>query len=200
MLCKLFFVLLNPLKRIGLIAMKFSVNFWGKYHDQISSDLKDFVFEQYLSKDTIFIYCDASASREHGQVAIACYLMGKTNSVVKYQVVNTGMHPSKIQIGELRAIIFALNIFEKYIFFTPERIVIYTDISEIKDILNEEIVFKVEELRKNQRKLIKTLTQKMERNPDLSITIEYLDRDRKKHNPFHKAAHNAALKLLRSLK
>ncbi|PKC52179.1 hypothetical protein RhiirA1_482105 [Rhizophagus irregularis] len=36
------------------------LNFWGKYREQISKELTEFVYEQYLSSDTLYIYCDSS--------------------------------------------------------------------------------------------------------------------------------------------
>lgn len=181
------------------MTLKYNKYFWGIYEDEVPTILKDFVFGQYLSKDTIFIYCDASASTENGYVTVACNFIGKTNSMVKYQAIKVGSHPSMSLIGEFRAVIFALNMFEKYIYYRPKKIVIYSDVFEIIAAMEEKVSFKVKELSQEQRKLISTLIEKRRKNPHLIIEIKHLNFEKKKFNPFHKAAHNAALSLLRSI-
>jgi hypothetical protein len=40
-------------------------NFWEGFEEKVSNELKNMIYEQYLSSD-LFVYCDASQKRDIG--------------------------------------------------------------------------------------------------------------------------------------
>lgn len=99
--------------------------------------------------------------------------------------------------GELQAVMSSLSNFDKYMNTFTKEIVIYSDVDDIIKILNLDVIFKkVSSLMKLQTNLIQQFDHKQREYPNLLLSIEYLSNDLKTYNPFAKAAHNAARKIL----
>ena len=173
-------------------------NFWGKYEREVPETMKEVIYNQYYSHETIYIYiyCDCSMDKEKNMMAIASSYIQDGFITVK----STVIYPpndclGKNIYGELHAVISCLNNFEKYMNNFIKRIVIFSDVNDIIKIINQQVTFrKVSSLKKLQNKLIQLFENKLIENP--SLTIKYLPTELKSHNPFLKSAHNAARKML----
>lgn len=179
------------------------LNFWGKYEEQVSEEMKEKMYRQYFSTETLFIYCDASRSESSTVMSVACSYVYAGEVIVKQSYA----YPSadcyqKIKYGELKAIIFALNNFKKHMRIGKQckNIIIYSDVHNIEATLNNEITFKKNKsLNRLKNELIVLFQQKKKENPGTFIDIRYLSLDQKRHNPFAKSCHNAANRMLKNI-
>jgi hypothetical protein len=173
-------------------------NFWSKCGSQVSDELKTMVEEQYVSIDSLHIYCDCSLNVEMRQMACASTYVSNGRIIVKQQYI----YPppdcyGKPIFGELKSIIFALTHFEKYLMPGCKSIVFYSDVVEIDRILNNQIAFRRKaSLQKLKSELILLYQKMRKKHPTLTIEIKYLRQEEKINNPFHRASHNAANKML----
>lgn len=183
----------GDVKRVGRI------NFWGKREDKVPNELKEMVYEQYFSRNALYIYCDSSCSKTTTEMAVACTYLQNGSVIVKQQLVYSPRDVlGKNIYGELKAVIFALTHFSKYLGGIYENVTIFSDVDDIEKLLSNQIVFKNNNsLRKLHSELITLYEKKKRENPNLSIEIKYLPLHQKRHNPFLKASHNAAKKLLK---
>ncbi|WP_033827769.1 hypothetical protein [Bacillus andreraoultii] len=174
-------------------------NFWGDYEKNIPPKVKEMIYDQYYSLDTMFIYCDCSMQLEKNMMSAACsYLQGGSVTVKSSIIYPPNDCKGKNTYGELQAVMFGLNHFDKHMNRFTKKIVIYSDVKDINRILNRIVTFrKVSSLMKLQTSLILLFEQKQMENPNLNISIEYLSYDIKAYNPFAKSAHNAARKVLK---
>ncbi|WP_175639267.1 RNase H family protein [Metabacillus schmidteae] len=172
------------------------LNFWGKYAHRIQEDKKEWIYEQYLSNDVLYIYCDTSIATEKGKGAIACTYVMNGKIIVKSQLVYL---PNKMKssniYGELKALNFALSHFHKYI-GTGSEVVIYSDVSTIGFIMEDVFELKEDELEKIKKETHRMYLQIIQSNVNLNLSIKYLVKDLQTHNSFYKSAHNTARKLL----
>ncbi|WP_430789126.1 hypothetical protein VBD025_02845 [Virgibacillus flavescens] len=173
-------------------------NFW-KYEENVPNELKDFVFQQYLSNNTMHIYCDGSASGEIREMAIAVSILERGTVTVKQQLLFPPKNCYHKPIyAEIKALIFALRIFRKLMRVHCDQVIIYSDVANIESFLSKEITFNNNSLMKLQSELIQTYQQILKENGSRLITIKYLPLDLKRHNPFANSAHNAAKSMLRN--
>lgn len=174
-------------------------NFWGKYEGNIPIELKEMVFEQYYSQDTLFVYCDSSCSKVGSDMAIACTYVINGSIFVKNKFFHSPEDCiGKNIFGELKAVLFALKNFNRCLGRLYDNVIIFSDVNDIKRILLNKMVFKNNDsLRKLQAELITLYKEKKKDNPEISIEIEYLPLNLKMHNPFMKASHNASRKLMK---
>ncbi len=89
-------------KRVG------PVTFWPNYEDEVPGILKEFIYSQYYSKDTLYVYCEMSMRHDHTTMAVACSYVKDGSVTVKH----TYIHPpkesyKKTVYGEIKAVIFA---------------------------------------------------------------------------------------------
>ncbi|WP_163971070.1 ribonuclease H family protein [Oceanobacillus halotolerans] len=173
-------------------------NFWGRKAKKISSELKEFVYEQYFSMNSLFVYCDASMHKKGIQMATACSFV-KDGSVI---VESSWIYPPaacyrKNVYGELQAILYALLHVNKHMGNPCDNITIYSDVNNIKGILEGTTTFKknhaLQQIQKDLQHTYKTISAS---HPQINLSIEYLTVDKKMYNPFAKSAHNAAKKLI----
>ncbi|MFZ0579491.1 MAG: hypothetical protein WAM41_18480, partial [Psychrobacillus psychrotolerans] len=47
-------------------------NFWGKYEKTTPQNIKEIIYNQYYSLDTLYVYCDCSMQLENNIMSIAC--------------------------------------------------------------------------------------------------------------------------------
>lgn len=174
-------------------------NFWGDYEKTIPPNVKEMIYNQYYSLDTMFVYCDCSMQLEKNTMAAACsYIQGGSVTVKSSIIYPPNDCKGKNTYGELQAVMSGLNHFDKHMNRLTKKIVIYSDVKDINRILNRNVTFrKVSSLTKLQTSLIQLFEQKQIENPNLNISIEYLSNDIKVYNPFAKSAHNAARKVLK---
>ncbi|MFK5709195.1 hypothetical protein [Lysinibacillus boronitolerans] len=174
-------------------------NFWGKYENKIPIEVKEMVFDQYYSQDTLFVYCDSSSSKINNDMAVACtYVNNASITVEKLLVHSPGDCIGKNIFGELKAVLFALSHFNKHLRKPCERVIIYSDVNDINRILASQLVFNQNvSLKILQVDLINLYEQKKRENQNVTLEIKYLPLHRKKHNPFMKASHNASRKMLK---
>lgn len=175
------------------------VNFWGKYEKIIPIELKEMVFDQYYSRDTLYIYCDSSCSKVNSDMAVACTYVKNGSIYVKKKFIRSPKDcVGKNIYGELKAVFFALKNFVKYLGRRYDSVIIFSDVNDIKRILLNKIVFKNNDsLRKLQVELITLYKEKKIESPGINIEIKYLPLNLRKHNPFMKASHNASRKLMK---
>lgn len=173
--------------------------FWRKGEENVPSELKEMIYEQYYSRDTLFVYCDSSSNKVSHDMAVACTYLHNCSVIVKQQLVYAPKDViGKNIYGELKAVIFALTHFNKYVEKFCDNVTIFSDVDDIEKLLFNEIVFKNNESLKKLHSELLTLYEKKKReNPQLNIEIKYLPLHYKKHNPFMKSAHNGSRKLLR---
>lgn len=181
----------NP-KKVG------ELNFWGKYREKISKELVDFVFEQFLSSNTLHIYCDSSARVGKLEMTAACSYVHNTSIIVKHKFV----YPpndciSKTIYSELEAIIFALNNYKKYLTSCTKNVLIYSDVNYIEGFLNNKVSFNEKISLIALKKKLQTINRNaLVLEPNIEIEILYLPDQFKKHNPFANSTHNSAKCLL----
>lgn len=187
------------MKSKGNIKRVSKPKFWRKGEEKVPSELKEMVYEQYYSRDTLYVYCDSSCSKVNGEMAVACTYLHNGSVIVKQQLVYAPKDViGKNIYGELRAVIFALTHFSKYLERIYDNVKIFSDVDDIEKLLSNQIVFKHNvSLRKLHSELITLYEIKKREHPQLDIEIKYLPLYYKKHNPFMKSAHNASRKLLR---
>lgn len=173
--------------------------FWRKGEEKVPLDLKAMVYEQYYSRDTLYIYCDSSCSKVSSGMAVACTYLRDGSVIVKQQLVYAPKDVTgKNVYGEIKAVIFALTNFNKYVEKDCVNVTIFSDVDDIEKLISNQIVFKNNDsLRKLHSELMALYEIKKRENPQLNIEIKYLPLHYKKHNPFMKSAHNASRKLLR---
>lgn len=173
-------------------------DFWKFNENRVSEELKRMIYEQYLSNDTLTCYCDSSVNTEMRQMSVACTYVCSGRIIVKQQYV----YPppdciDKPIFGELKALIFALNHFDKYMMHGCKNIDIYSDVDDVKGILYNQITFRSSESLKNVQSKIILLYKKMKsKHQDKTLDVRYLQTQQKLNNPFHKSSHNAARGIL----
>lgn len=174
-------------------------NFWRKGEEKVPLEIKEMVYEQYYSRDTLYIYCDSSCNKVSGEMAVACTYLRNGSVIVKQQLVYAPKDVAGKNIyGELKAVIFALTHFIKYVERVCNKVIIISDVDDIEKLISNQIVFKNNDsLRRLHSELVTLYEKKKRENPQLNIEIKYLPIHYKKHNPFMKSAHNACGKLLR---
>lgn len=174
-------------------------NFWGKYEKDVPSCVKEMVYNQYLSNDTLFVYCDSSAIKEQKNMAIACAYVQNGSVIVKHQFVNPPRDCWHKNIyAEMKAVSFALAHYEKHMSSLCKKVIIFSDVDDIEGFVSNAITFKKNvSLKKLQSELILLFEKAKKNNPDVLIKIKYLPLKQKKYNPFAKTAHNAANRLLK---
>lgn len=164
-------------------------------------ELKEFVYNQYFDNNTLYIYCDGSASTEMREMAVAVSLLEKGTVTVKQQFIFPPEECYHKPIyAEIKAIFFALSIFKKLMRGYCEQVIIYSDVINIEEYLNNEKTFRNKSLKNLQIKLIEIYQQVKSENRHLSLDIKYLTVRKKLYNPFMKSAHNAAKEMLRKLR
>lgn len=179
-------------KRVG------KPNFWKGYDHKVSKELKKLVLDQYLNTETLFVYCDMSASKLQREMSVACTYLMSGNVVIKIQYVYPPEECVDKEIyGELKALIFGLSHFEKYLLPQCNSVIFFSDVANIEGLLMNEITFKKNKsLRKLQIELIMLYEKVKMKNTNRIIEIRYLPLQYKVHNPFYKSSHNAAYKML----
>ncbi|MEC1759854.1 hypothetical protein [Schinkia azotoformans] len=174
-----------------------NLNFWGNHESKVSDELKTMIYEQYFSND-LHIYCDCSFDSDLSQMAVGCTYVRSCRIIVKQQYVYPPIDcTTGPMYGEIKAILFGLTHFEKYIMPDCKKVVLYSDVDDIEGLLENKITFKRNaSLKKLQSELINLYQKTKKLNPNKDIEIKYLARDVKIYNPFHRSAHNAANRML----
>ncbi|MGI8386608.1 hypothetical protein [Robertmurraya sp. P23] len=174
------------------------VNFWIKYKEKVPENIKGLIYDQYYSKETMYVYCDMSMKPGYTTMAISCSYIKEGTVIVKHQYIYPPEESFKKNIyGELKAIIFALSNYKKYI-GSCKSMVIYSDVFNIEKILIKEITFKKSKsLKIVQDELINLYKVSGNKINSKCIEIKYLTEELKRYNPFYKSAHNAARELFK---
>ncbi|HAF0292579.1 TPA: hypothetical protein G9C53_004984 [Salmonella enterica subsp. enterica serovar Typhimurium var. 5-] len=168
------------MKQKGSTKRVENVNFWGRYKNQVSEELKNMIYEQYLGHD-LHIYCDSSLNKTTNQMSVACCYVGFGQIFVKQQYVYQPKDCTTKNIyGEIKAILFGLTHFEKYKMPGCKKVVFYSDVDDIEGFLHNEINFKRNEsLKKLQSELILHYQKVRRTNPNIEIDVKYLKKKRK---------------------
>lgn len=186
------------MKEKGRLKGVSRVDFWKGYEEVVPAEVKQLVYQQYYSTDTLHVYCDTSTQTGRSTMAVACSYVRDTTVTVKVKYV----YPDRAVVeknvfGELHALLFALKHVHQY--DAPcSSIILYSDVDHIEAILTKQTRFKHPALQKIQNELIALYGQKQTQYRHKDIRIVYLSPDLRRHNPFHKSAHNAAKRLLTS--
>lgn len=149
---------------------------------------------EYFSKRRLSIYCDMSLTTNPPAMAIACaYVTGGSVHVEAKRVNETDN--IKSVYGEMLAVVFALENFNKYLFEETEYIKIHSDCSIIERASENLIPFENKpQLKAFQEEFSSLFSTTKEYYPTKRIAINYLSRKGK--NPFHSCAHNSSRKLI----
>lgn len=175
-------------------------NFWRKENEnQVSDELKRMIHEQYLSHDSLYVYCDCSVNTNLMQMSVACSYVCSGRVIVKQQYVYPPQDCiDKPMYGELKSIVFGLTHYEKYLMPGCKKVIFFSDVDDIQRILHNEVPFKRNtSLQKVKSELILLYQKMKKKNPNLTIDVRYLSTEEKIFNPFHRSSHNAAKKMLR---
>lgn len=173
-------------------------DFWRNAKKEIPMEFKQIMYDQYYSRDTLYVYCDCSMDIEQRMMSIACSYVQNGFVLVEDSLI----YPpddcvGKNVYGELQAVLFGLLHFEKQLYRFSENMVIYSGIAHITDIINLKSTFKKSTSLTNlQLELLQTFNQKQLEYPHINLSVEYLPVKMRAYNPFAKSAHNAARKLL----
>lgn len=172
-------------------------DFWGGFKDLVSNDKKEWIYEQYFDRDTLRVYCDCSNSIEKNAMSVACSYVINASILVENQYVYMSPDLMKRSIaGEIKAVMFALNNFQKHI-GKAKNAIIYTDMYQIEGMLNDRIKSKRNiEYSELQLELFSLYDRVIVQAPQFNISIRTLAREDQAHNPFYKSAHNASKKKL----
>ncbi|WP_442598114.1 hypothetical protein [Neobacillus sp. D3-1R] len=185
------------MKAKGNTKRLIKTNFWEGYEEKVPKELKEMIFEQYLSNDTLFIYCDASGKLHCQEMSVACSYVQGASVIVKQKFVYLPTDCINKNIyGEMQSIFFTLIHFTKYMMPGCKSVIIFSDVNEIENILNNQKKFENLSLRKAQSELILLYHKAKKQNPNISIEIKYLPTEQKLYNPFYRASHNAAYDML----
>lgn len=172
------------------------IEFWKGYEEIVSPAVKQLTYQHYYSQDTLHVYCDTSTQPERSTMAVACSYVRNTNVTVKVKYVYpTRDVANKNIFGELQALLFALKHVHQYE-GSCTSIMLYSDVHNVEELLTKQACFQHPTLQKVQNELIASYRQKQSHYLQKDIRIVYLSSDLRKHNPFHKSAHNAAKRLL----
>ncbi|MQR94192.1 hypothetical protein [Fictibacillus phosphorivorans] len=171
--------------------------FWAKHEKNVPEKLKEMIYHQYFSRDILYIYCDMSMIVNYSTMTIACSYVSNGNVQVKQQYVYPPQDSINKNIyGEIKAVIFALTHFEKYI-GNCTNVIIYSDVKAIEAFLKKDSSFKKgTSLLKLQNEMLLIYERARSKHPQKTITIQYLIPEQKTFNPFYRSAHNAAKNLL----
>lgn len=174
-------------------------NFWGIYEKEIPDSVKELIYHQYYSFETLYVYCDCSMQIETNLMSIGNSYVHNGFVIVESNVIYPPKDcEGKNVYGELQSIISSLYNFETHLKRFIKNIVIYSDVNNISDILTYKSNFKkVVSLSNIQEELIQLFENKQIQNPNLKISIKYLPKALRANNPFAKSAHNAARKILK---
>ncbi|MFD2759773.1 RNase H family protein [Lentibacillus juripiscarius] len=170
-------------------------DFWGKSKEIIEKEHKDWIYNQYFSREVLTIYCDGSMNEQKKMAAGFCYVYNGTVTK-KYHLVSKTRDCSIPVFAEIIAIISALKKFRQNVRGNYSSVRIFSDLDYIDNILTQSSTFKNTCLKKVQKELILTFEQSSLKYPNINIDISPLTRRQKRHNPFLKAAHNAARELI----
>jgi hypothetical protein len=156
-------------------------NFWKGFEEKVSNELKDMIYEQYLSQD-LFVYCDTSQKRDHREQSVACTYVQNASIVVKQKFVYLPIDcVNKNHFGEMESVIFALKHFTKYIMPSCKNVVIYSDLANIEPWINGEINnFKNPSLKKLQKEMILLYQKVKTETSNISVEVKYLPWEQKK--------------------
>ncbi|RIW27621.1 hypothetical protein D3H55_22800 [Bacillus salacetis] len=179
-------------------------DFWKNVRNSatVAEELKERVYNEYYSRDSLYVYCDSSMNVDKRLMAVACTYVSNANIIVKRQLVYPSHHVADKSIyGELKSIIFALTHFQKYMDYNCKKVQVYSDVNHIDKILNDEIKFRKHPLLKELKDELNNLYQsKNVEHRGIEINISYLNKERRIYNPFAKCSHNKAKNLLLSSK
>jgi hypothetical protein len=176
--------------------------FWHKkYIDNVPDDMKEMVYQQCFCHDSLYIYCDMSMDVDRKMMSVACSYVSNGKVIVKHQLVYPPHDCLNRNIfGEIKAIIFALTHFEKYMDEKTtgiKNVVVLSDINFVEELLLHKPYFRKNSSLNKIQSDMKLLYRKMQiKYPSKNISIKYLQKGQKSYNPFYKSAHNAAKSLL----
>jgi hypothetical protein len=170
---------------------------WGYLRDMPPELLKQ-LSKEYLSKETLTIYCDTSLSENTNSMAIACsyVIMGEMHIEAKRIIPPATLVNSSI-CGEVLAVISALQNFDKYLLEDCYSIKIYSDHQLIESLKDNLVPFRSQPALKALQQQLSTIFYSVkDQYPTKEIYIYHLPKQRKRNNPFHLAVHNASRKLI----
>ncbi|WP_140450411.1 hypothetical protein [Priestia megaterium] len=170
-------------------------DFWGKYTNRIPKQLKNLIYQQYFNQERVSAYCDVSLDEVNDRMSMSCVYVVDGSLSVKSQQIHL---PERLKgnnvVGEMKAVIYSLENFRDYLPKNCNRITVYSDVHIVWECLTLQVEFEDNDAFKIQKELAFKYRKLIEDNDDVIIKIRFLKM--KQHNPFHKAAHNAARKLL----
>lgn len=172
-------------------------DFWPIKKHEVPFELKEWVIQQYYSQEHLSVYCDASINHNKSLTGLACTYVSNGMIRVKQQYSHPprGMKELSPWYAEMKAIIFALHHFEKHV-GTCCEVTFFTDLKDIPKILGHDPMFKNNSDLQNVRKELKQLYNQKHSKYGDKLSIQYLTPEKKRFNPLHKSAHNAAREMI----
>lgn len=155
--------------------------------------------EILFDRETITVYCDSSCFAEQTLIGVAACYVGDLNTQVESRKFYVEYSDMPV-LAELKAISFAIEmlpkVFEGYYKFSESKyIVMYSDCDHIEGLINQSIRSRKPFVKDIVTELNQNLVGFNQRYNDIQLSVRYLGKE-KKHNMFHRAAHNAARKVL----
>jgi ribonuclease HI len=150
-------------------------------------------------EDVLRVFVDTSEIENQGIFGLGVCFVGQGEVIIKSKKYYNLSIRKQNQFAELIAIIFALeqlNTLLKQHSFIPSEVIVYSDLILIdklsepnkltKNELINELIYQINE----QRQYI------LSSYPNININIVSMKKSDKRYNPFYKAAHNAARKII----
>jgi|GEM_PF-6570395 hypothetical protein len=152
---------------------------------------------------TISVYSDYSAILGSNIAGLAGCFVGKGQSFVKARKQYFDNESNNQAIyGEMLAVTYCLGILpeilSEYRMFLerPRSVILYSDLNLITNIQNDSITFRKHHFNVVANEIRNLLTELRKGYPLMDITVEYLDKERKRSNIFYKASHKAARRVI----
>ncbi|WP_404430995.1 hypothetical protein [Sutcliffiella horikoshii] len=164
-------------------------DFWKNYraHLKVPQELKTWILDQYYDQETLCVYCDASLKEDNSGMGIACSYVIHGTIIVKQQYIQSSYKEELSSwYAEIKAIIFALNFFERHK-AGAAKITIYTDLIDIEKLLCEEPFFRKNVHLKEVREELKQVYKLKKSVYGDNLQVLYLPPDKRKFNPFHRS-------------
>jgi hypothetical protein len=151
----------------------------------------------FFDSRTMRIYVDASEINKQGIFGLGAIFVGDGHITVESKKVYKPDLKGQMWFAETMAICHALDLIPKIIikeFENISGIFLFSDLQMLQSInektKNQTKLFVIEQVESSLIRLNKRLES------TLTIEIHYLDREKKRYNPYYVAAHNASRKII----
>ncbi|PEQ92935.1 hypothetical protein CN481_14185 [Bacillus sp. AFS006103] len=162
-------------------------------------DAKQRAEEMVYDEDVIRIFVDASELKFQGIFGIAVCFVGQGEVKVKSKKQYNQSKKRQIIFAELSAIVFALEqiitMYKEECKIPPE-IIIYSDLTLLDQLSGTCNLTKNRSINLIVNEIRNLCIEFLKYHPGINLQIQTMKKGLKRHNPYYKAAHNAARKII----